>query len=190
VVDLTRFPVVLPALERSPVHELDPDIVGYLMPSRYCQTDEFQNFVGDQFGALTGGTRIVAISDWIRDNFSYVPGASNSQTTAMDTFAQRQGVCRDYAHMLITLARASAIPARMVSAYAPDVDPQDFHAVAEVFLQGKWHLVDPTGMSTAADIAVICVGRDAADVAFLNSFGSVTLRHQSVTVTRIDDSEH
>jgi transglutaminase-like putative cysteine protease len=98
-------------------------------------------------------------------------------------------VCRDYAHVLIVLARAAAIPARYVSGYAPQVDPQDFHAVAEVFLGdskgpgGSWHLVDATGMARAGEIAKIGIGRDAADVSFLTSFGTIEMVTQEVEVT-------
>ncbi len=158
------------------------DIVKYLMPSRYCPADEFQNFVTAEFGSLQGGARIAAMRDWIRTGFLYAPGCSNSHTTAMDTFVQRQGICRDFAHVLITLARASAIPARFASVYAPGVTPQDFHAVAEVWLDGSWHLVDPTGMAGADEIARIGVGQDAADVAFITSYGPLELIAQWVTV--------
>jgi transglutaminase-like putative cysteine protease len=92
---------------------------------------------------------------------------------------------RDFAHVLITMARASTIPARFVSVYAPDVDPPDFHAVAEVYLDEAWHLVDPTGMAGPDTIARIGVGADAADVAFMSSFGMMTLREQTVSVIRV-----
>ncbi|WP_428701150.1 transglutaminase-like domain-containing protein, partial [Staphylococcus aureus] len=78
---------------------------------------------------------------------SYVPGSSNVMTTAGDTFISRQGICRDYAHLMICLARAAGVPARIASVYALGVNPPDFHAVAEIFLGGEWHLVDPTGMA-------------------------------------------
>ena len=87
--------------------------------------------------------------------------------------------------MLIAFARAAGIPARFVSAYAPNVTPQDFHAVAEVYLEGGWHLIDATGMAQASDIARICVGRDAADASFMTSYGWMELREQSVDVRRV-----
>jgi len=121
--------------------------------------------------------------DWINNAFSYVPGSSNAQTTALDSFVQRQGVCRDYAHVMIALARASTIPARFASVYAPGVTPPDFHAVAEVYLDGTWHLVDATGMAPANTIARIGVGPDAAGVAILTAFGQATLMNQTVSVT-------
>ncbi|MFN3661383.1 transglutaminase-like domain-containing protein [Yoonia sp.] len=170
-------------LQAVPAHLLPGDTVRYLMPSRYCPSDEFQSFVAAEFGDRQGGTRIAAMRDWINKAFTYVPGSSNAQTTALDSFVQRQGVCRDYAHVMITLARASAIPARFASDYAPGVTPPDFHAVAEVYLDGTWHLVDATGMAPADTIARIGVGPDAAGVAFLSAFGQITLIKQTVSVT-------
>lgn len=182
-----RFEVDRPALtietcDAVPPHLLPGDAIRYLMPSRYCPSDEMQNFVAAEFGHLDGGQRIAAMRDWIFERYQYVPGSSNAQTTAIDTFVQRQGVCRDFAHVLITLARASAIPARFASVYAPNVTPQDFHAVAEVYLDSTWHLIDATGMSEADQIVRIGVGMDAAEVPFLSSFGQMRLKEQSVSV--------
>lgn len=171
------------ALQAVPPHLLPGDTVRYLMPSRYCPSDEFQSFVAAEFGDRQGGARITAMRDWINKAFSYVPGSSNAQTTALDSFVQRQGVCRDYAHVMIALARASTIPARFASVYAPGVTPPDFHAVAEVYLDGTWHLVDATGMAPADTIARIGVGPDAAGVAFLSAFGQITVMKQTVSVT-------
>lgn len=165
---------------------LPGETVQYLMGSRYCPSDQFQNFVEAEFGSLDGGRRVTAMRDWIETSFSYVPGVSNSDTTALDTFVRRQGICRDYAHVLITLVRASGIPARIASVYALGVEPQDFHAVAEVFLGGEWHLVDATGMAEEAAMAKIGVGRDAADVSFLTAYGLATLNNQQVEVRRAD----
>lgn len=177
VLDLAALPAV-------PPHRLPGDTVRYLMPSRYCPSDEFQSYVAAEFGHLSGGARIAAMREWIEGAFSYVPGASNASTSALDTFVQRAGVCRDYAHVMITLARASTIPARFASVYAPGVEPPDFHAVAEVYLDGTWHLVDATGMAPADTIARIGVGCDAAEVAFLSAFGKARLLEQSVAVER------
>lgn len=182
LVEINRTSKDISTLKQVSLRELPGDLVKYLMASRYCPADEFQNFVASEFGNLEGGARIMAFANWINSSFSYVSGSSSAQTTALDTFVQRQGVCRDFAHLLVTLARASAIPARFASAYAPYVDPQDFHAVAEVYLDGNWHLVDATGMATPEQIAVIGVGRDAADVSFLTSYGAAILNAQSVFV--------
>lgn len=181
-VEINRTNTDISNLKQVSLRELPGELVKYLMASRYCPADEFQNFVAAEFGNLEGGARIAAIANWIKSSFSYVAGSSSVQTTARDTFVQRQGVCRDYAHLMVTMARASAIPARFASAYAPYVDPQDFHAVAEVYLDGGWYMVDTTGMATPDQTVVIGVGRDAADVSFLTSYGAAILNAQSVFV--------
>lgn len=161
------------------------EVVQYLMPSRYCHSDQFLDFVSSQFPNLQGGALILAMNTWINENFTYDGSNSNVGTTATDSFNSMRGVCRDYAHVLITYARAAGIPARFVSAYAPHVKPQDFHAVVEVYLDGEWHLIDATGMATAAQMVCICVGRDAADASFMTSYGWMNLKEQSVSVTKL-----
>ncbi len=171
-----------PGLARVPLHRLPAETVPYLMGSRYCPSDQFDKFVEANFAGLDGGALILAMRDWIAGNFRYVPGASNATTTAIDSFVRREGICRDYAHMMITLARAAGIPARMASGYAPRVTPQDFHAVAQVFVGDDWHLIDATGMAREDEMAIIGIGRDAADVAFLTAYGEVFMQAQTVRV--------
>ncbi|MFM5906758.1 MAG: transglutaminase-like domain-containing protein [Novosphingobium sp.] len=178
VADLASLSAVEP-------HLLPGEVVEYLMPSRYCQADLFENLVSSEFAGLSGGAMVAAMRDWIAGHFTYAPGASTSATSALESYVQRRGVCRDYAHMLITLARAGNIPARQVSVYAPDVTPPDFHAVAEVYLGGGWHIVDATGMAVASDIARIGTGRDAADTSFLTHYANATLNWQQVRVSRL-----
>jgi transglutaminase-like putative cysteine protease len=174
--DCLTLPVV-------PPHQLPGETVQYLMSSRYCPSDQFETFVEAEFGDKSDGAKVIAMRDWIARHFTYVPGSSNSVTTALETFVKRQGICRDYAHVMITFARAACIPARMASVYALGVEPPDFHAVAEVFLGGEWHLIDATGMARECDMAKIGVGRDAADVAFLTAFGFAEMRRQQVCVS-------
>jgi transglutaminase-like putative cysteine protease len=169
-----------------PVHLLPGPAVPYLLDSTYCPGNRFRRFVIGEFGHLWGGERIAAMRDFIHRNVRYVPGASDAATTAQDTFLTREGVCRDFAHLLITMARASTIPARFASVYALGIDPPDFHAVAEVFLDGAWHLVDATGMASAGTMAKIGIGRDAADVALLTSFGEAQCVAQSVEVRQVE----
>lgn len=190
-VTIARRLAVIESRAAVPPHMLPGETVPYLLDSRYCPADQFHSFVADEFAGLTGGALVAALSSFVHDRFHYVPGASNSDTTALETFVRREGVCRDFAHVLITLARAAAIPARMASVYAPTITPPDFHAVAEVFLaaegedgEGEWLLVDPTGMARADEMAKIGIGRDAADVAFLTSFAPITMTMQSVEVLR------
>lgn len=183
-VEIDRPGVDLSKLDQVLVHELPGDVVKYLMGSRYVPTEKFQSVVTGDFGDLSGGARVLAMRDWIETHFTYVPGASDESTTAVDTFLERKGICRDYAHAMIALARASQIPARIASVYAPEVDPPDFHAVAEVWLGGAWHLVDATGMAKPETMARIGVGRDAADISFMTVFGAARMNAQTVSVTR------
>jgi transglutaminase-like putative cysteine protease len=186
-VDVERIPVPLERLATDPLDALPPEVVPYLWPSRYCEADKFEAFVEKQFEGLAGGALIAAMSAWVRTEMAYVPGSSNTETTAAHAFVSRQGVCRDYAHLLASFARAASIPARLVSAYAWRLDPPDFHAVVEVWLDGGWHLADPTGLASIEGMARIAVGRDATDIAFMTIFGEAQMRSQSVQVTRLDE---
>ena len=183
-VQVTRQAAEIEGLAAVPLHRLPDDVVEYLMPSRYCPSDAFEAAVASDFAGLEGGACVARIRDWVADHFTYgsfgVAGA-----TALECYARREGVCRDYAHVVISLVRAAHIPARYASVYAPRVDPPDFHAVAEVYLAGAWHLIDATGMSTPEETAIVGIGRDAADVAFLSIFGRADFAEQSVSVSVI-----
>ncbi len=188
-VEVSREITDLARCERLDPRHLPAEAIQYLFESRYCQAGKFHAFVHAEFGDQDGGQLITAIREWIHSNFSYVPGSSNADTTALESFIERRGVCRDYSHVMIALARACGIPARYCSVYAPAVAPPDFHAVAEVFLaapgsaNGAWYLVDATGMADAREMVKIGVGRDAADVSFMTSFGLANLTYKDVSVT-------
>ena len=191
-VEIERQLADLASLKRLEPHDMPGEAVQYLFDSRYCPADKFQSFVEAEFGGTDGGARVAAIRDWIEGNFSYQSGVSDARTGALDSFVERRGICRDYAHMLVTMARASTIPARYVACYAPGVEPPDFHAVAEVFLNdpetkggGTWQLVDATGMADPAQTVKIGVGRDAADVSFLTSFGPNQFERSEVSVKSV-----
>lgn len=180
VVDRPAF--ALEALPAVPPRVLPGLVVPYLLPSRYVGSHRFESFVERRFGALTGGAKVAAMRDWIERELHYVSGSSTCDTTAGDTFVRREGVCRDYAHLMAAFARAAGIPARLVSVYAPGVTPPDFHAVVEVWLDHGWWMVDATGMADPATMARIAVGRDATDIAFMTVFGSALLIEQRVAV--------
>lgn len=189
VVEIDRAGVDFAALPATDLSDLPGDAVAYLMPSRYCESDRFEGFVQADFGSLTGGALAAAIGEWVRANLTYRCGNSSGMTTALTTFADRRGVCRDYAHPTIALYRAGGIPARCVSAYAPGVDPPDFHAVAKVWLGGGWHLIDATGMARCDDLVRVAVGRDATDIAFMTVFGTAILNSQSVQVVPLKQAD-
>ena len=187
LVDLDRAAPAVGGLAAVPLPRLPADVVPYLWPSRYCESDRFETFVDSRFTGLDGGARVIAMAEWIRAEMAYVPGSSTSRTTATDAFVSRQGVCRDYAHLLASFVRAAGIPARLVSAYAWRVDPPDFHALVEVWLEGGWNLVDPSGLAPTDGVVRIAVGRDATDIAFMTIFGEARMRRQSVQVTRLGE---
>ena len=184
--DVDRPAVAIGGLAASPLPDLPAEVVPYLWPSRYCEADKFEAFVERTFATLEGGARIEAMADWIGREMDYAMGSSDVTTTAVDAFLSRRGVCRDFAHLMASFARAAGVPARLVSAYAWGLKPPDFHAVVEVWLDGAWHLVDATGLAATEGLARICVGRDATDIAFMTIFGMGEMRAQSVEVTRLD----
>lgn len=184
-VDVERAPVDIASLARSPLPSLPEDVLPFIWPSRYCEADRFVSFVCGHFPDLDGGALVQALVDWVHANLVYAPGSSNITTTAADTFVAQQGVCRDYAHLTAALIRSHDIPARLVSVYALDLDPPDFHAVVEVWLDGGWHLVDATRLAPVETMVRIAVGRDATDIAFMTIFGGATMNAQSINVTRL-----
>lgn len=186
-VDVERPMVDLASLNKSPLPSLPEEVLPFIWPSRYCEADRFVSFVCGHFPDLEGGALVAALRDWVHDNLIYVPGSSDGATTAADTFVAQQGVCRDYAHLTAALIRSRDIPARLVSVYALGLDPPDFHAVVEVWLDGKWHIVDSTGLAPVETMVRIAVGRDATDIAFMTAFGNAMMNAQSILVSRVDE---
>jgi len=158
--------------------ELPMEYLGYIAPSRYCPSDVFSEFAHQTFGAMPRGhSRVSGVCNWIYENLQYSLGSTGPNSTAVDVFQSRQGVCRDFAHLAISLCRALGIPTRYASVYAVAIYPQDFHAVFEAYLKGPnggaWFSFDPTRMSSVDEIVRIAAGRDAADVAFAWPQGEV-----------------
>lgn len=174
-------------LVQVPLTDLPFDVIPHLYASRYCPSDEMATFAWEQFGqAGTGFAQVQAVCDWVFEHLEYKPGVSTSTTTAADTFTARAGVCRDFAHLVISICRALGFPARYVSAYALDLQPPDFHAVVEVYLSGRWYLFDATRLCPLDGIVKIGVGRDAADTSFMTSFGPIVAEPPMVEVSRLD----
>jgi transglutaminase-like putative cysteine protease len=165
---------------QAPVTEADRVI--YLRPSRYAESDRLTAVARSEFaGIATPAELLAAVSSWVGTRLSYVPGSSGPTDGAVDTLLARQGVCRDYAHLVIALLRALDVPARMAAVFAPGLDPMDFHAVAEAAVDGHWRVVDATTLAPRATLVRIASGRDAADTAFLSTYGGgVELREISV----------
>jgi len=172
---------------------VDPlDLVVYLRPSRYCESDSLTPTARSEFAGLSGTELLRAVGDWVHDRLRYVPGSSRVTDGAVGTLLAREGVCRDYAHLVIALLRAIDVPARMAAVYAPGLSPMDFHAVAEAYVDGAWQVVDATGLAPRQSLVRISTGRDAADTAFLsNHWADLSLRELQVTAVvdefRLDD---
>lgn len=180
---------VSPDLGEVPVNALPNEVLHYLMPTRYCESDVMARAAIQLFGDLPQGIgRVQAIVDWIHESITYEPGSSESTTTAQEVFVQRAGVCRDFAHLGITFCRALNIPARLVVGYVYfEEPPQDFHAVFEAWLGGQWVLFDPTRMAPVDRLVRVGTGRDAKDVAFCTIFGSVQMTSKTITVRELQD---
>jgi transglutaminase-like putative cysteine protease len=156
---------------------VDPlDLIVYLRPSRYCESDTLTPTARSEFSGLSGTELLTAVATWVRERLYYVPGSSRVTDGAVGTLLARQGVCRDYAHLVIALLRGIDVPARMAAVYAPGLSPMDFHAVAEAYVDGTWQTVDATGLAPRESLVRISTGRDAADTAFLtNHWADLTL---------------
>ena len=186
-VELITTPVPL-HLDEALVSAVPDDVLRYLMPSRYCESDVLSRAAQQMFGRLPLGlSRVRAIESWIHDSISYLPGFSNSTTTAQEVFVQRAGVCRDFAHLGITFCRALNIPARLVVGYVYfNEPPQDFHAVFEAWLDNQWVIFDPTKMAPIDRLVRVGTGRDAKDVAFATIFGGVQMQRKELQVIESD----
>ncbi len=165
----------------EPAALLDQDLITYLRPSRYCESDTLTPTARSEFFGLEGHDLLAAVTIWVWERLRYVPGSSLATDGAEQTLLARRGVCRDYAHLVIALLRALDVPARMVSVYAPGLAPMDFHAVAEAWVDGAWWTVDATRLAPRQSMLRIATGRDAADIAFLtNHWADLTLRDMEV----------
>lgn len=163
----------------------------YLAPSRYCPSDTFTDFAHATFGNhQRGHRRVTAICDWIFQNVTYLSGSTGPNTTAAEVFHGQKGVCRDFAHLGISLCRALGIPARYASVYADKLSPQDFHAIFQAYLNGpkggEWFSFDASRMSSVDSIVRIAAGRDAADVAFAWPQGEVSFEPPDIQVMAPD----
>jgi transglutaminase-like putative cysteine protease len=183
--EVDRRPVSISELPITPRRELPPQVIPYLWPSRYCEADRFEAFVEREFPGRNHGARVLGMAKWIHEHLDYCPGSTDAQTTAVDVFVSRQGVCRDYAHLMASFARAAGVPARLVSAYAWELEPPDLHAVVEIWLAGDWYLVDPTELAPLDGLVRIAVGRDATDIAFMTIFGTAEMIEQTISVERL-----
>jgi transglutaminase-like putative cysteine protease len=174
----------------SEVQNLPDNVLSYLLPSRYCESDRFHQMASEiTVGQLPGYDQVTAIVNWLRENIEYSPGSSDIPVSAAETNTRQFGVCRDLAHLGIALCRSLSIPARMVVGYLYQLEPMDMHAWFEAFVGERWYTFDATQNELKGGYVAVGYGRDAADVAVFNQFGpAVYPDSQIVSVERLQGS--
>ncbi|MHC6593000.1 transglutaminase-like domain-containing protein [Arthrobacter sp. C152] len=156
--------------------------IRYVRPSRYAESDRLLPTAYAEFEGVQGAGLLQAVRNWVNGELRYLSGSSRGTDGAVETLLSRRGVCRDFAHLAIALLRSKDIPARLAAVYAPGLSPMDFHAVAEAYVEGAWHVIDPTGLAPRESMLRITAGRDSSDTAFLSTVGgSLTLNQLRVT---------
>jgi transglutaminase-like putative cysteine protease len=184
--------IVASARELAVVDLPDESLV-YLMGSRYCETDRLSQTAWDMFGKIAPGWgRVQSICDFVHSHIRFDYMQARSTRTAFEAFNEQVGVCRDFAHLALTLCRCLNIPARYVNGHlgdigVPVVDPMDFSAWIEVYLDGRWHTFDPRNNVPRVGRIVVARGRDAADIPLINSFGPHLLKSFRVWTYEVTD---
>jgi transglutaminase-like putative cysteine protease len=169
---------VVPEARQHPIEELPDDALGFLLASRFCESDRMLDLAWSHFGTTEPGwARVQAICDFVHDHIRFDYNAARPTRSASEGYAEGVGVCRDYAHLAVAFCRALNIPARYCTGYLGDVGtpppypPGDFAAWFEAYLGGAWYLFDPRNNVPRQSRVLMARGRDAADVALTTSFG-------------------
>ena len=192
-VDISHHQADPAGIAEVPVHLLPPETMGYIYPSRYCQSDRLLRLASNEFGRMQQGyARVQAIRDWVIRHVAFTSNTSNANTSAVDTLIEQVGVCRDFAHLMIALCRACNIPARFATGtdYGSDpvLGPPDFHAYVEVYLGDRWYIFDASGTAMPMAFVRFGTGRDAADVAFATIFGNVQTQAPVIRAWAVEDA--
>ena len=171
------------------IQNLPDDVLSYLLPSRYCESDHFHQMASEiTAGKQPGYDQVAAIVSWLRNTIGYTPGSSDVPLSAVEVNNRQLGVCRDLAHLGIALCRSLSIPARMVVGYLYGLQPMDLHAWFEAYVGGRWYTFDATQAEMKGGYVAVGYGRDAADVAVFNQFGPAIIpSSQRVQVELVDD---
>jgi len=187
---------VVPGAEQWDIDALPNDALPFLLPSRYCDIEKLSNLAWSLFGGIRGGwQRVQAICDYAHDRIEFGYHHARGDRTASEGHAERTGVCRDFAHLAVTLCRCMNIPARYCTGYLGDIGvpvdpaPMDFSAWFEVFLDGRWFTFDARHNHPRIGRVVIARGRDAADVAISTAFGTAILARFQVITDEITNAE-
>jgi len=194
VVDLEHYVAQPEQIAEVPVPQLPTRVLGYIYPSRYCQSDRLLRLAMREFGQQWHGyARVQRIRDWVTQHVTFTQNTSNSNTSAIDTLVATVGVCRDSAHLMIAMCRALNIPARFTTGIDygadPALGPTDYHAYVEAYLGGRWYLFDPSGTAIPMGFVRFATGRDAADVAFATIFGNVASGAPRITIEAIPGAD-
>lgn len=176
--------VTLEHAEQHAVDALPDDVLVFLLGSRYCETDRFSDIAWRLFGkSPEGWRRVQAICDFVHHHIQFGYEFASPTKTAWEVFNDRRGVCRDFAHLAVTLCRCMNIPVRYCTGYLTDIGvpppypPMDFAGWIEAYLGGSWHVFDPRNNVPRIGRILIARGRDAADVALNTTFGPNTLEN-------------
>ncbi|MFL5281738.1 MAG: transglutaminase family protein [Rhodopila sp.] len=185
---------VHPHAHQHLVQDLPSDVLMYLLGSRYCETDRLSDTAWQLFGhAPMGWARVQAICDFVHNHIAFNYGDARATRTAFEAFTEKRGVCRDFAHLAVTLCRCMNIPARYCTGYLGDIGmpppygPMDFAAWFEAYLDGAWHMFDPRNNVRRIGRILLARGRDATDVPISNTFGPNTLKSFTVFTDQITD---
>lgn len=183
---------VAPDAVQHEVQDLPDAALVYLLGSRYCDTDRLADFAWSRFGQTPPGwARAQAICDFVHNHIAFDYQKADSTRTAHDGFTGRFGVCRDFAHLAVTLCRCMNIPARYCTGYLGDIgvppvpDPMDFSAWFEAYLGGRWHTFDARHNRPRIGRILMATGRDATDVALSTNFGPATLARFEVLTEEV-----
>jgi transglutaminase-like putative cysteine protease len=186
---------VVPEARQHAIAELPHDALVFLMASRYCETDRLSNFAWAMFGKTPESwARVQAIVDFVHEHIKFDYMRARATKSAADVVEEREGVCRDYAHLAVTLCRCMNIPARYCTGYLGDIGvpfdpaPMDYSAWFEVYLGGRWHTFDARHNVPRIGRIVIARGRDAADVAISTTFGWNRLKTFTVWTDEVTDA--
>ena len=191
--DAGKLDAIDPNAPELAVKDLPDDVIVYLLGSRYCETDRLSEFAWKQFGSMKPGWgRVAAIVDFVHQRLKFGYQHARATRTAAEAIEERVGVCRDFAHLTITLCRCLNIPARYVNGYLGDIGvprdpaPMDFSAWCEVYLGGRWYTFDARHNKPRIGRLVVARGRDATDVPLIHTFGQHVLKSFNV---RTDEAQ-
>ena len=187
IVDIVHHFALPSDIREVPIAELPASVLQYVYPSRYCQSDRMLDVARAEFGTMAPGyERVEAIRAWVQNRTKFQVGSSHPGTSALETYSCAAGVCRDFAHLMISMCRALNIPARIATAIDygadPALGPTDFHCYVEAYLGDRWYIFDPSGISPRMGLLRIGTGRDASEVAFANIFGTVQWSMPKITI--------